>query len=97
MNYKDLSDRNTVLKAIAECDLMGRDAFLVRYGFKNARKFELIYEGKSYDSKAIVGIAFGYQFGTPLSSSDFSGGKNTVVPLLENLGFEVAQIADFKS
>jgi len=49
----------------------------------------LIHHGKSYDSKAIVGAAHGFQFGTPLSREDFSGGQATVVPKLAELGYKV--------
>ncbi len=92
MNFKDLSDPKSVLKAIAEFDAMGRDAFLSHYGFGKARMFFLIHKGKSYDSKAIVGAAYGHQFGTPLTPTDFSGGQATVVPKLAELGFEVVAL-----
>ena len=89
MSFKDLSDRKAVLKAISEYDSMGRDAFLSHYGFGKARMFFLVYQGKSYDSKAIVGAAYGHQFGEPLTPTDFSGGQATVVPKLADLGFTV--------
>ncbi len=90
MNFKDLSDPKCVLKAIAEFDTMGRDAFLAHYGFGKARTFVLIHNGQFYDSKAILGAAYGHQFGTPLTSKHFSGGQATVVPKLAELGFKVA-------
>jgi hypothetical protein len=48
-------------------------------------------DGREYDSKAIAGVAHGYQFPSagPLSPDEFSGGEATVVPELESLGFEV--------
>lgn len=92
-NFRDLSDRNAVLKAIEEYDLLGRDAFFEKYkdcNYGKARDYFLLYRGKHYDSKAIVGVAYGHQFGKPLSAYDnFSGGKNTVVPKLRELGFIV--------
>jgi len=50
--------------------------FLNRYGFGHVREFTLRYHGLEYDSKAIVGVAHGYQFSEagPLKSSAFSGG-----------------------
>src|SRR6185503_16885091 len=51
----------------------------------------LMHEGRSYDSKAIVGAAHGYehpQLG-PLGAHDFSGGETTVARKLEALGFAV--------
>jgi 5-methylcytosine-specific restriction enzyme A len=82
---------DAVRAAIRECEEMGRDRFLEHYGFKRARSYYLVFEGKFYDSKAILGVAHRHQFpGTgPLKPSDFSGGKDTVKPRLESLGFEV--------
>lgn len=52
--------RDAVERAISECDKLGRDAFLSKYGFKRARKYLLLENGKEYDSKAIAGVAHGY-------------------------------------
>ena len=82
-----LTSREAVLDAIAECDQMGRDEFLKKYGYKHSRLYPLHYEGHTYDSKAIAGVAFGKQHGTPLLAKDFSGGLATVVPTLATLGF----------
>ncbi len=89
MNYRELTERGAVLSAIAECDTLGREAFLERYGFRRARTYVLVHNGRQYDSKAIVGAAFGYQFGAPLKPTNFSGGRATVRPKLESLGFRV--------
>lgn len=76
--------------AIAECDALGRDAFLEKYGFGEARSYYLSHEGRSYDSKAIVGAAHGYLPGrTALPPSEFSGGDKTVKARLTELGFKV--------
>ena len=88
-NYRDLSDPSAILAAIAECDQLGRSDFLRKYGYGKAVTFMLIYNGNQYDSKAIVGAAYQYQFGKPLRSNDFSGGQATVVPKLTSLGFNV--------
>src|ERR1700761_1806108 len=82
--------REAVLAAIAEYDELGQDVFLDKYGFHPARSYVLVYDGKSYDSKAIVGVAHGYlPGGKPLAAGRFSGGKETVEPLLRRLGFNV--------
>jgi len=91
-NFRDLSDPNAVLRAINEYDRLGQQSFLNRYGFGKARNFVLLHAGRNYDSKAIVGAAFGYQFGTPLKAKDFSGGLATVVPLLGGLGYKVVAL-----
>lgn len=88
----DLTSRDAVLKAMDEFDRLGRTEFLVKYGFRPARSYFVVHDGKSYDSKAIVGAAYGFQFPSqgPLSANDFSGGDATVRPKLEGLGFEFA-------
>lgn len=91
-NYRDLSDRQAVLKAIAECDRLGRTKFLEKYGYGKALMFMLIYNGKQYDSKAIVGAAYEHQFGKPMRNTDFSGGQASVVPKLSSLGFNVVAL-----
>ncbi len=79
-----------VLRAIEECDRLGRDAFLRAYGFGEARRLWLAYEGKRYDSKAIVGAAHGHLRGrSALAAEAFSGGVATVGLLLRQLGFAV--------
>lgn len=89
MSFKDVDDREAVLGAVAEFDDLGRDAFLSKYGFGRGRAYFLKLNGKTYDSKAIVGVAHKYQFGTALAHGDFSGGERTVVDLLRGLKFEV--------
>jgi len=91
-NYRDLSDRLAVLKAIEEFDTLGRIEFLEKYGYGKALSFMLIYNGHQYDSKAIVGAAYQHQFGRPLLNTDFSGGQASVVPKLDSLGFKVVAL-----
>lgn len=91
MSLKDLTDPNAVLAAIAEFDALGRERFLEKYGFGEARSYFLIHNGRSYDSKAIVGVAHGLQYPEkgPLRASEFSGGFVTVRTQLKALGFTV--------
>ena len=88
----DLTKRSAVLAAIAEFDRVGRDAFLETYGFGRAHRYFLEFQGRHYDSKAIIGAAFGYQFPErgALLPSEFSGGERTVQLRLEALGFDMA-------
>src|SRR5262245_19523249 len=96
MALSELTDRAAVLSAMQEHDAVGQAAFLEKYGYAPARRFRLVYDGKSYDSKAIAGVAFKYQFPDrgPLEHSEFSGGEASVVPLLEGLGFKVQTIGE---
>lgn len=78
-----------MLKAIGEHDGLGREAFLSKYGFGEARSYVLVYEERQYDSKAIAGVAHALTQGRPLSPSEFSGGKDHAVAWLKALGFQV--------
>ena len=78
-----------VNQATAEFDQLGRDAFLGRYGFGRANRFLLTAGGRDYDSKAILGAAYGYATGTPLSPRQFSGGTAGAAGVLRRLGFTV--------
>tara|TARA_R110002096_G_scaffold380542_4_gene574473 strand:+ start:889 stop:1515 length:627 start_codon:yes stop_codon:yes gene_type:complete len=81
----------SVLRAVEECDRLGRTEFLQKYGFSPAKSYHLIHNGKEYDSKAIVGVAYGFENPDhgPLRAEEFSGGAATVQNWLEDLGFEV--------
>jgi 5-methylcytosine-specific restriction enzyme B len=96
MALSELTDRDAVLAAIREYDALGQVAFLEKYGYSPARRYQLMHDGKSYDSKAIVGVAFKYQFPErgALNNSEFSGGEATVVPLLQKLNFEIQTAQD---
>ena len=79
---------------MAEFDREGRDAFLKRHGFREARSYFLVEGDRRYDSKAIAGVAHGYQHGEPLRASDFSGGEQTVQRVFGELGFDVQVIEE---
>src|SRR4051812_35853539 len=70
---------------------MGRVGFLEGHGFHEARDYYLVHDGLLYDSKAIAGVAYGFQHPErgALRGADFSGGMDTVVPVLRALGFNV--------
>ena len=83
-----------VRQAVAEYDQLGQDEFLARHGFGPARAYLLILDDKSYDSKAILGVAYGYATGRPLGSGDFSGGVHGAAGVLSALGFEIINTRD---
>ena len=93
MAFGDISDAAAVHEAIEEYDRLGETAFLEKYGYGAAQKYLLVVDGKAYDSKAILGVAHGYQFPQEgaLDSGEFSGGAATVVPKLEKLEFTVRE------
>ena len=94
---RDLTNRGAVLAAAKECDALGKDTFLERYGYRSATKYLLVIDGKQYDSKAIAGVAYGFQHSKrgQLKSSEFSGvitpGAAATRP--KAMGFEIFEIA----
>jgi 5-methylcytosine-specific restriction protein A len=92
MALSDLTT-NAVLRALAQFDELGREAFLQRYGFRRARGYFVLFNGNRYDSKAIAGAAHGFVGPKlkPLTHADFSGGEKTVAKRLRKLGFTVTE------
>ena len=88
--YKQLLSRRAVLQAVDE---YGRDeaGFLERHGYGEADTYVMRHEGRLYASKAIVGVAYGYQYPElgALTHDQFSGGKAGAARHLSMLGFEV--------
>jgi 5-methylcytosine-specific restriction protein A len=91
MALADLTDPEAVNEAIAEFEALGRDTFLSKYGFKRAKDYFIVVDGKRYDSKAIVGVAHMHQTGELMTPEMFSGGESTVANRLNKLGFEVTR------
>lgn len=89
MAFRDIQ-RQDVLNAIALIDdpLEGAKR-LDELHFKPAKYLRLVYRGRFYDSKAVVGIAHGFATGEYLTSREFTGGEASVVSVLERLGFYV--------
>lgn len=83
--------RGAVLRALAECDQLGEEAFLAEYGYGPALEYFIVHEGKQYPSKAIFGVA--HKFTEPdaraMRNDEFSGGEMEVARPLRALGFEV--------
>lgn len=96
MSISKLKSPAAVLAAMKEFDTVGRTYFLEKYGFGKSREYILRdpATGKLYDSKAVVGAAYGYAFPDegPLRAENFSGGEATVERILSDLGFEVVRI-----
>src|SRR5437763_1252829 len=79
---KDKLERDHVISALKEIDESGVPEM------HHAKGFDLVYEGKLYPPKWVFALAFKYARGTPLSTSEFSGGEPTNA-VLRSLGFEV--------
>ena len=78
-----------VRAAVAEYDRLGQAEFLAAYGFGRATDYLLVVDGRTYDSKAILGVAFKYATGRPLTHDQLHGGKNAAARVLRGLGFRV--------
>jgi hypothetical protein len=60
----------------------------VHHGFGESTVYDLLYDGRRYPPKAVVGLASGKILGTPLGPYDFKGG-------LESKCFEVLEKNEF--
>lgn len=93
-----LRNPESVQRALDEFQRLGRISFLERYGYSKARDYLVRNPrtGELCDSKAIVGVAFGFEHPDegPLKAEDFSGGEATIVPLLQRLHFETVRIGE---
>ena len=90
MDMQSITPDN-VLKAIDECRRLGPDEFIEQYGFGEPRSRYLIYEGRSYGAKAIVGVAHGFAQPAlgPLTAGDLRYRTNHARSTLERLKFKV--------
>jgi len=88
-----LTSRDAVLRAMAEYDRLGREAFLRQYHFGSAKWWYVLHDAKQYDSKAIVGVSIGIETGLSLTAKDFKGGEGNAVRKLKSLGFVVVRLA----
>jgi hypothetical protein len=81
--------RDHVLRAAQQYDRLGPNRFLATYGYGASRSYELVWGGKHYPHKAILGAAYELATGQRLKPGDFEGGKAGAVAVLQNLGFDV--------
>jgi hypothetical protein len=84
--------RADIIRAMEEYDRLGQDRFLADYGFGRATAYLLIHDGRSYDSKAILGVAYKFATGVRIGSHDFSGGIYGAAAVLTKLGFEIRNV-----
>ena len=72
-----------VLETIAEANRLGVVRFLRSHGYRESSRFHLRHDGRSYPSKAILGVA------ARLKPSEFFGGAAGAAASLVRLGFNV--------
>ncbi len=72
---------------------MGGDAFVRRYGFGPSKEYLLWDQGKSYDSRAILGVALRHAEGKKAQWPEFEDGVDRTPHALTELGFTVFPIS----
>lgn len=82
--------RQHVLQAIAEYDDRGAEAFLGVYGYERTLLDSFEHEGRSYDSRAVLGVAHRYATGRIASPAETQGARLDPALILRKHGFEVA-------
>lgn len=80
--------RQHILRAIEEHDDRGADAFVGVYGYTPAPGYTLVHEGRTYDSKAVLGVAHRYATGRPAAAEELVDAKVDAVAILRKCGFE---------
>lgn len=95
MKWREITDSQPALAAIAEFDQLGRTEFLSKYGFGPSTRLFVRHEGKQYDIKALAGAMHGFAdpAAGPKKNDEFSSGK-ILVDLFRRLGFEVIESSD---
>ena len=81
--------RDDVLRAMQEYDRLGAEHFFSEHGFGPSRSYELVFDGRHYPHKAILGTSYEFATGERLAPGDFEGGKAGAVRVLGKLGFTV--------
>jgi hypothetical protein len=78
-----------VVLPMKEYDRLGPEAFFAAHGYGPSRSYELVWGGKRYPHKALLGTAYEFATGQRLAPGDFEGGKAGAVAVLQGLGFTV--------
>jgi hypothetical protein len=78
-----------VMRALKEYDELGPARFFTEHGFGPTTTYDLVWNGRLYPPKAILGTAYEFGTGERLSAGDFEGGKSGAVKVLGRLGFTV--------
>ncbi|KQS98774.1 hypothetical protein [Cellulomonas sp. Leaf395] len=83
--------RQHVLQAIAEYDSRGDTGFLDVYGFEPLPGYALLHDGRSYDLRAVVGVAHRLATGRLATSEEFGSSTDGAVAILRKRGFDVTE------
>jgi len=80
-----------VVHALQEYDRLGPEKFFAAHGFAPTTTYDLVWDGRRYPPKAILGTAYEFATGQRLASGDFEGGKSGAVRVLAKLGFTIQE------
>src|ERR1700739_2098959 len=70
----------------------------VAHPFGDSTTYDVLFAGKRYPPKAVVGLAAGKLTGSRLGPSDFRGGQDTICfRIIRKLGFEIVPKSDLQS
>ncbi|MET9704006.1 HNH endonuclease [Streptomyces griseus] len=86
---KGAISRDGVLQALMEYDALGQDEFLSTYGYRPATGYLLLHEERTYDSKAIAGVAHKFDQGRALRPDELIGGRSHAARWLARIGFTI--------
>lgn len=78
--------------ALKEYDRLGAEHFFAEHGFAPTTTYRLVWNGRQYPPKAILGTAYELATGERLASGDFEGGKTGAVRVLGKLGFTIEHV-----
>ena len=78
-----------VVRALTEYDRNGPDGFFSAHGFGPTTTYDLVWDGRCYPPKAILGTAYELATGQRLAPGNFEGGRSGAVKVLGALGFTV--------
>ena len=80
-----------ILQALAEYDARGGPEFLDVYGFVPSDDYTLVHDGRSYDSRAVLGVAHRFATGRHATPEEVESGFDVAVTILRRRGFTVSE------
>ena len=80
-----------ILQALAEYDARGGEQFLGVYGFAPSDDYPLVHKGRSYDSRAVLGVAHRFATGRIATPEEVESGFDGAVKILRRRGFTVSE------
>lgn len=80
-----------VLQALAEYDARGEEEFLDVYGFVRSDDYPVVHEGRTYDSRAVLGVAHRFATGRIATPEEVASGFDGAVAILRRRGFTVTE------